>query len=50
MADTQDVFTIGSHQFRSRLLVGTGKYASLDTMKQAESQMMMRHYEGFMQT
>jgi len=32
---TEDLLTIGKYTFHSRLFVGTGKYASLDVMKQA---------------
>ncbi len=35
MSDTQDVLRIGKHAFKSRMFVGTGKYASLDVMKRA---------------
>jgi len=31
----QDVLTVGSHSFRSRLFVGTGKYESFEVMKRA---------------
>ena len=32
---SDDVLTLGKYTFKSRLFVGTGKYASLDVMKQA---------------
>ncbi len=32
---TSDVLRIGKHEFTSRLIVGTGKYASVETMQQA---------------
>jgi len=28
-------FTLGAHTFRSRLIVGSGKYASLEQMREA---------------
>jgi thiazole synthase len=31
----QDVLTLGKHTFKSRLIVGTGKYADLDVMQKA---------------
>ncbi len=31
----EDVLTIGTHQFTSRLIVGTGKYPSVEVMQQA---------------
>ena len=30
-----DVLSIGSHTFSSRMIVGTGKYASYDLMREA---------------
>jgi thiazole synthase len=35
MSTLDTPFIIGSHEFRSRLMVGTGKYASLDLMRRA---------------
>ena len=34
-ADRADTFQLGSHTFRSRLIVGTGKYASYEQMQEA---------------
>ncbi len=33
----QDLLKIGSHEFKSRLIVGTGKYSALDVMQQAHA-------------
>ncbi|MCK6480045.1 MAG: thiazole synthase [Planctomycetes bacterium] len=35
MAEAADVLRIGKHSFRSRLFLGTGKYATLDLMNRA---------------
>jgi len=35
MQNTKDTWTVGSREFTSRLLVGTGKYASLDETREA---------------
>jgi thiazole synthase len=35
MAHTQDTWTLGSREFSSRLIVGTGKYASIDETRAA---------------
>ena len=35
LASADDLLTIGSHTFRSRLLVGTGKYSTFDEMQEA---------------
>ncbi|MGH7716872.1 MAG: thiazole synthase, partial [Vulcanimicrobiaceae bacterium] len=32
-----DVLKIGKHEFSSRLIVGTGKYPTLDVMRQAHA-------------
>ena len=32
---SEDLLTIGTHTFRSRLFVGTGKYASVDQTRAA---------------
>jgi len=35
MSDTSDSYRIGSYEFRSRLIIGTGKYASFEQNRQA---------------
>ena len=35
MPDTTDTWTLGNRSFRSRIIVGTGKYASNDETRDA---------------